>query len=94
MPSVIVRANVHWGERRGEDRGERQCWLFVDKRRNKVTSRSAVFNSVMNGIDDDSPWDADPNPSHAHQSEWSKITSDFTNVCHCSSSPINSKLTI
>ncbi|KAF9646929.1 hypothetical protein BDM02DRAFT_3117884 [Thelephora ganbajun] len=34
----------------------------------------------MNYIDDDSPWDADPNPSHTHQSEWSKITSDFTNA--------------
>ena len=34
----------------------------------------------MNGIDDDSPWDADPNSSYAHQSEWSKITSDFTIV--------------
>lgn len=36
----------------------------------------------MNSIDDDSPWDADPNPSYHHQSEWSKITSDFTNVRH------------
>jgi len=54
------------------------------KRRKKailqVTYRSAVFNSAMNDINDDSPWDADPNPSYTHQSEWSKITSDFTNV--------------
>ena len=36
----------------------------------------------MSSLDDDSPWDADPNASYARQSEWSKITSDFTNVCH------------
>lgn len=34
----------------------------------------------MDGIDDDSPWDTDPNSSYAHQSERSRITSDFTNV--------------
>ena len=47
----------------------------------------AEITSTMNGIDDDSPWDVYPNPSHAHQSEWSKITSDFINVCHCFNNP-------
>jgi len=42
--------------------------------------KAADFTSAMNSVDNDSPWDADPNPSYAHQSEWSKITSDFTNV--------------
>ena len=47
-----------------------------------TTQQRPVFlDSTMNGIDDDSPWDADPNPSYVHQSEWSKITSEFTNVC-------------
>ena len=48
----------------------------------------------MNGADDDSPWDADPNPSYAHQSEWSKITSDFTNVCDCPGNLIDSKFAL
>ena len=49
--------------------------------RNKVISiRRPHLRAAMNSMDDDSPWDADPNPSYAHQSEWSKITSDFTNV--------------
>ena len=43
-------------------------------------SDPVVFHFAMNGIDDDSPWEADPNPSHSHQSEWSKINSEFTNV--------------
>lgn len=45
-------------------------------------------------VDDDSPWDTEPNPSYANQSEWSKITSDFTNVRHSSTNLIDSKLTI
>ena len=66
--------------RDGGSVGERQCAGSRRAERNEATLRSADFNSAMNGIDDDSPWDADPNSSYAHQSEWSKITSDFTNV--------------
>ena len=50
--------------------------LFCGKR----SRDPVVFTSAINGMEDDSPWDADPNPSYSHQSEWSKITSDFTNV--------------
>jgi len=70
-----------WG---GGGPGERVCWvnLAVAGGGTEVRLGSPAFNSTMNGIDDDSPWDTDPNPSYAHQSEWSKIASDFTNVRH------------
>lgn len=48
---------------------------------------SATLTTAMNDVDDGSPWDANPDPSYARQSEWSKITSDFTNVRHRSQQP-------
>lgn len=54
--------------------------VVVSRKDNAMTSDHVVFNFAMNNIDDDSPWDADPSPSHTHQSEWSKIASEFTNV--------------
>ena len=48
--------------------------------RSDLEVRPLIPAHAMNVVNDDSPWDADPNPSYAHQSEWSKITSDFSNV--------------
>lgn len=65
-------------------------------RREGARNDSKFATLPMNNVDDDSPWDADPNLSHPRQSEWSKISSEFTNVRHnrSSESTPNSNLII
>lgn len=49
-----------------------------------VSSQSAKFSSDTidhtQGMDPDSPWEENPHSDHVPEAEWTKITSEFTNV--------------
>lgn len=45
------------------------------------------IDNTQGRMDADSPWEEDPHVDHVPEAEWTKITSEFTNVSFSCSLP-------